>query len=123
MKALIVDDSSTMRKIIKKTLMQAGVATIVEAEDGIDAMQKMKENGADFDVVLLDINMPRVDGVTTLKQLKAIDETKGIPVIMCTSEAEKEKVVECIRGGASDYIVKPFSKDLIAEKISKVVGK
>lgn len=121
MKILIVDDSSTMRKIIKKTVMQAGVEDTVEAEDGIDALQKIKEHNCAFDLIMLDINMPRVDGLTTLKQLKSMEDTKGIPVIMCTSEAEKEMVLECIKSGASDYVVKPFNKDLIAEKISKLV--
>lgn len=120
MKILIVDDSSTMRKIIKKTVLMSGATETVEAEDGIDALKKIKEHNAQFDAVLLDINMPRVDGITTLKQMKEMDVTKNIPVIMCTSEAEKEKVVECIRAGAADYIVKPFSKDVIAAKLDKV---
>lgn len=123
MKVLIVDDSSTMRKIIKKTINQTEkVDEIVEAEDGIDALQKMKDHNCSFDLVMLDINMPRVDGLTTLKQLKSMDDTKAIPVIMCTSEAEKEMVIECVKAGASDYIVKPFNKDLISEKITKITG-
>lgn len=120
MKVLVVDDSSTMRKIIRKTIMQAGIEDVTEAEDGIDALQKIKEANCAFDLVMLDINMPRVDGLTTLKQLKSMETTKGIPVIMCTSEAEKEMVIECIKSGASDYIVKPFNKDLIAEKIARI---
>ncbi len=122
MKVLVVDDSSTMRKIVSKTVKQAGATEIVEAEDGIDALKKMKEHEFKFDLVMMDINMPRADGVTTLKQLKSLEMTKGIPVIMCTSEAEKELVLECIKAGASDYIVKPFTKDLITEKFKKLIG-
>ena len=121
MKFLVVDDSSTMRKIISKTILAIGPAEIVEAENGIDALKKIKEHSAGFDLVMLDINMPQVDGITTLKQLKAMDQTKGIPVIMCTSEAEKETVLECIKAGANDYVVKPFTKEVIAAKIEKLV--
>lgn len=123
MKVLIVDDSSTMRKILTKTVQQAGGDTILEAEDGIDALKKLAGEAHDVDLIMLDINMPRVDGVTTLKEIKKLDAIKHIPVIMCTSEAEKEIVIECIKSGASDYVVKPFSKDVIASKIEKLVKK
>lgn len=121
MKVLIVDDSSTMRKIIKKTLLKAGEHEIFEAEDGVDAIKKVKEHNAEFDLVLMDINMPKIDGITALKQLRGMDRTSHIPIIMCASEAEKDKVIECIRSGASDYIVKPFTKDIFQEKISRIV--
>ncbi len=120
MKILVVDDSSTMRKIIKKTILLAGADEVVEAEDGLDALKKLKEHDLGFDMIMLDINMPKVDGVTTLKQLKGMENTKHIPVVMCTSEAEKEMVLECIKAGAMDYVVKPFTKELIAQKIAKV---
>ncbi|RJO69745.1 MAG: response regulator [Myxococcales bacterium] len=123
MRVLIVDDSSTMRKIIRKTVMEAGVSDIAEAEDGIDALKRIKDHNAAFDLILLDINMPKVDGITTLKQLKSMDQTKGIPVIMCTSEAEKELVITSIKAGASDYVVKPFTKDVIFEKINRLSAK
>ena len=119
-KVLVVDDSNTMRRIIKKTLNQAGVEEIVEAEDGIDALKKLTEN-TDIDLIMLDVNMPRADGLTTLKELKSMPETAVIPVIMCTSESDKSVVIECIRSGAKDYIVKPFNKEIIAEKIQNLL--
>lgn len=119
-KVLVVDDSNTMRRIIKKTLNQAGVEDIVEAEDGIDALKKLAEN-TDIDLIMLDVNMPRADGLTTLKELKSMPETAAIPVIMCTSESDKSVVIECIRSGAKDYIVKPFNKEIIAEKIQNLL--
>jgi len=121
-KVLVVDDSNTMRRIIKKTLNQAGVEEIVEAEDGIDALVKLSEN-PDIDLIMLDVNMPRADGLTTLKELKSMPETAVIPVIMCTSESDKSVVIECIRSGAKDYIVKPFNKEIIAEKIQNLIKK
>ncbi len=119
-KVLVVDDSNTMRRIIKKTLNQAGIEEIVEAEDGIDALKKLSEN-SDIDLIMLDVNMPRADGLTTLKELKSMPETAVIPVIMCTSESDKSVVIECIRSGAKDYIVKPFNKEVIAEKIQNLL--
>jgi len=119
-KVLVVDDSNTMRRIIKKTLNQAGIEEIVEAEDGIDALKKLSEN-SDIDLIMLDVNMPRADGLTTLKELKSMPETTVIPVIMCTSESDKSVVIECIRSGAKDYIVKPFNKEVIAEKIQNLL--
>ena len=120
MKILVVDDSATMRKIIKRTILSIGIYEVLEAEDGLDAVKKLHDD-PDVNMILMDINMPKIDGVTALREIKKIEGIKDIPVIMCTSEAEKETVVQCIRLGAADYVVKPFSKEIIQAKIKSVI--
>ncbi|HDH06264.1 MAG TPA: chemotaxis protein CheY [Nitrospirae bacterium] len=121
MKILVVDDFSTMRRIIKNLLRQIGYANIEEAEDGAQAYSKLKGNG--FGFVVSDWNMPNVDGLELLKKIRSDDELKDIPVLMVTAEAEKEKVVTAIQAGVNNYIVKPFTGEVLKEKMDKILEK
>lgn len=121
MKILLVDDSSTMRRIQMNTLKSLGFDDVVQAEDGQDALNKLKEN-PEVRLVLLDWNMPNMNGIDCLKAIKANPATKAVPVMMVTSEAEKSKIIEAIQSGASNYLVKPFEADALEEKISGIIG-
>lgn len=121
MKILLVDDSSTMRRIQANTLNSLGYNDLVQAEDGADALKKLKEN-PDVKLVLLDWNMPNMNGLDCLKAIKADGTTKAIPVMMVTSEAEKTKIIEAVQAGASNYLVKPFDADSLKAKISALMG-
>jgi len=115
---LVVDDMSTMRKIIRTILNQLGYANVDEAENGKEALAKLRIGNYQF--VLLDWNMPEMDGFETLKNIRADEKLKNIPVIMVTAEAKKENVLMAIQAGASNYIVKPFTPEVLKEKIEKV---
>lgn len=117
-KFLIVDDMSTMRKIIRTILNQLGYTNVEEAENGKEALVKLR-NG-NFDFVLLDWNMPELDGFETLKQIRTDEKLKGMPVIMVTAEAKKENVLAAVQAGANNYVVKPFTPETLKEKIEKV---
>lgn len=119
MKALIVDDSSTMRRIIKKALQEMGMDS-VEAGDGNEALASLR-SAPDIDFVLLDWNMPNMNGFDTLKAIKADAATASIPVLMVTTEAERSQVVKAIQAGAKQYVVKPFTTDILVEKIKKAL--
>ena len=116
MKILLVDDSLTMRRIQKTQLINLGIKTIIEAENGDDALSKLGNN-MPIDVILLDWNMPIMDGITFLHKVRADATYKAVKVIMCTSESEKDKVVEALKAGANNYIVKPFTPDSLKEKL------
>ena len=120
MKILLVDDSLAMRRIQKNILTGLGYNDIVEAGDGQEALSKIRETA--FHLVLLDWNMPNMDGFTFLKTVKADEALKKIPVIMVTSESEKSRIIEAIKAGAANYVVKPFSKEIIQEKIQAVMA-
>jgi two-component system chemotaxis response regulator CheY len=117
MRVLIVDDSSTMRKIECTQLGNLGISDIVQAEHGRDGLEKLAEH-MPVDVVLLDINMPIMDGMTMLKRLRENKNYAKVKVIMVTSESEKGKVIEAIYAGANDYIVKPFKPENFKKKIT-----
>ncbi|MFZ8803661.1 MAG: response regulator [Candidatus Calescibacterium sp.] len=119
MKILIVDDHEPMRKIIKTILRKVGFEDMEEAENGREALLKLKEKK--FDVVLLDQNMPELSGLELLKIMKQDEQLKNIPVIMITAETSKEKVIEAIQLGVSEYIVKPFTAETLKKKIESVV--
>jgi two-component system chemotaxis response regulator CheY len=121
LKFLIVDDFSTMRRIIRNILKEIGFANADEAEDGQTALDKLK--GGAFDFVVSDINMPNMNGFELLKSIRADDGLKGIPVLMVTAEARKEDIVTAAQSGASGYIVKPFTKATLEEKIQKILQK
>jgi two-component system chemotaxis response regulator CheY len=121
MKILVVDDHEPMRRIIKTILRQAGFSDSEEAIDGKDAISKLKEKK--FDIVLLDQNMPGLTGIEVLKIIKQDPQLKDIPVIMVTAETSKEKVMEAIQLGVSDYIVKPFTAEILKKKIESVLNK
>ena len=122
MKVMLIDDSSTMRKIQKRVLNGMDVTDIVEAGDGKEGLEKLKEHNYDFTFVLCDINMPEMNGMETLKALRQIPEAKDLPIIMCTSVAEKGQVMEAIKAGATNYLVKPFQPEDLQAKIKAVLG-
>jgi len=121
MKILLVDDSNTMRRIQLNTLKQIGYEDVVQAEDGQDALAKLKEN-SDVKLVLMDWNMPNMNGLECLKAIKADAGLKAIPVMMVTSEAEKSRIIEAVQAGAANYLVKPFAADALQEKIQAIMG-
>jgi len=118
MKILVVDDSSTMRRIIKNTLARIGYEDIVEAENGVDALAKLEA----VELVLTDWNMPVMDGLTLVNSIRSNDQHKGVPIIMVTTEAAKEEIVIAIKAGVNDYIIKPFNQNVLQEKINKLMG-
>ena len=114
-KVLVADDSSTMRKIILRSLAAVGVPDAVEAADGDEAIAAFKEG--QFDLVLTDWNMPNKNGLEVVQEIRKLN--KDVPVIMVTTEAEKARVLEAIQAGVSDYLVKPFTADTLREKLEK----
>jgi two-component system chemotaxis response regulator CheY len=119
MKFLIVDDFSTMRRIVRNLLKEIGYANADEADDGVAALAKLKGGG--FDFVVSDINMPNMNGFELLAAIKAEPTLKHLPVLMVTAEAKKEDIVAAAQGGAAGYIVKPFTKATLEEKLQKIV--
>ncbi|WP_082498110.1 chemotaxis response regulator CheY [Pseudorhodoferax sp. Leaf267] len=118
---LIVDDFSTMRRIVRNLLKESGYTEAEEAEDGVAALQKLR-NGR-FDFVVSDINMPNMNGFELLTQIKQDEKLKHLPVLMVTAEARKEDIVAAAQGGAAGYIVKPFTKATLEEKVAHILKK
>lgn len=118
MKALVVDDSLTIRRIVIKALALVGISEATEASDGAEAVKAALEK--DFDLILLDWNMPKMSGIEALRALRQAG--KKTPVIMVTTEAEKSRVIEAIKTGANDYLIKPFSPDQLAAKVKGLVA-
>jgi len=116
MRMLLIDDSVTMRRIQKTQITSLGITDILEAGDGQEALGILKSN-MPVDMVLLDWNMPVMDGMAFLKTVRADATFKDVKIIMCTSESEKSKVVEALKSGANNYIVKPFTPEALKEKI------
>ena len=121
MKFLVVDDFSTMRRIVRGLLKEMGCNNVEEAEDGQVALNVLK--GSKFDFVVSDINMPNMNGFDLLKAIKADDSLKHLPVLMVTAEARKEDIVLAAQSGAAGYIVKPFTKATLEEKLLKIIQK
>ena len=121
MKFLVVDDFSTMRRIVRNLLKELGFANVDEAEDGQIALQKL--NSLPFDFVVTDWNMPNMDGLTLLQNIRATPALKHLPVLMITAEAKKENIIAAAQAGASGYIVKPFTAATLAEKLQKIFDK
>ena len=121
LKFLIVDDFSTMRRIVRSLLKEMGCNNADEAEDGVVALNMLKAQKYDF--VVSDINMPNMNGFDLLKAVKADDSLKSIPVLMVTAEARKEDIVLAAQSGAAGYIVKPFTKVTLEEKVQKILQK
>lgn len=119
MKILLVDDSRTIRNIQKNVLKQLGHTDIVEAEDGIQALAQMKEHK--IELMLVDWNMPNMDGITLVRKVR--ETNKSIPMIMCTTEAEKTRVLEAIKAGVNNYVVKPFTVESLGEKLNQTISK
>ena len=118
MKILIVDDSLTMQKIIIKNLSSRGFDNVVEAENGADALNKLEG----VSLILTDWNMPVMDGLTFVKEVRKTDGCDKIPIIMVTTEGAKSEVVEALKAGVTDYIVKPFTPVVLSEKVKSVIG-
>lgn len=117
-KALVVDDFATMRRIIKNVLKKIGFTDISEADDGKTAFTMLKNDT--FDLVLCDWNMPEMPGIELLKAVRSDDGVKDIPFVMVTAEAKKENIVEAVKAGVSNYVVKPFTAETIGQKLKKV---
>jgi len=121
MKFLVVDDFSTMRRIVRNLLKELGYTNVDEAEDGVVAMQKLTAGG--FDFVVSDWNMPNMTGIELLKAIRANPQLAHLPLLMITAEAKKENIIEAAQAGASGYIVKPFTAATLAEKLGKIFEK
>jgi len=118
---LVVDDFSTMRRIIRGLLKDLGCLNVDEAEDGVAALAKLR--GQTFDFVISDVNMPNMSGFDLLKGIKADAALKHLPVLMVTAEARKEDIVLAAQNGAAGYIVKPFTKATLEDKLQKIMQK
>lgn len=120
--ALIVDDSAVMRKIVERALRQAGVqlSTVYEAGSGTDALEVLRHH--QVNLVLSDINMPSMDGLEFVRQLRAQDLAKGVPVIMITTESSEEHVKQAILAGAQGYLRKPFTSDQVRERVLPLIA-
>ena len=121
LKYLVVDDFSTMRRIVRGLLKEMGCLNVDEAEDGQAALARLREDK--FDFVVSDINMPNMNGFDLLKAIRADAALKHLPVLMVTAEARKEDIVLAAQSGASGYIVKPFTKAVLEEKVQKIAAK
>jgi len=121
MKFLIVDDFSTMRRIVRNLLKEIGHADTDEAEDGVEALNKLRNGNYGF--VVSDINMPNMNGFQLLAEIKKDDTLKHLPVLMVTAEARKEDIVQAAQGGAAGYIVKPFTKATLEDKLANIFKK
>lgn len=120
-KFLVVDDFSTMRRIVRNLLKELGFLNVDEAEDGAIALSKL--NNETFNFVVTDWNMPNMDGLALLKQIRATPELKHLPVLMITAEAKKENIIMAAQEGANGYIVKPFTAATLSEKLNKIFEK
>jgi two-component system, chemotaxis family, chemotaxis protein CheY len=118
MKILVVDDMSTMRRIVKNILKQLGFNNLEEAENGQDALAKLHADTYGF--VVSDWNMPVMMGIDMLRAIRADEKLKTIPVLMVTAEAQKENLMEAVKAGVSNYVVKPFTAETMQEKINKI---
>ena len=118
MKILVVDDFSTMRRIVKNILKQLGYENVEEAENGADAYERAK--AGDIAFIITDWNMPIMDGLGFLKKIRSDAQIRNLPVLMVTAEAEKEKVVAAIQAGVNNYIVKPFTAATLKDKMDKI---
>ena len=121
MKILVVDDFSTMRQIVKKSLRQLGFDNITEAVDGTDALNKLKSD--EFKFIVSDWNMPNMMGIDLLKAIRSDDKLKALPFLMVTAEAQKENIIEAAKAGVSQYIIKPFTVDALQQKIEAIFTK
>ncbi len=120
-KFLVVDDFSTMRRIVRNLLKELGYSNVEEAEDGVDGLNKLKGGG--FDFVVSDWNMPNMDGLTMLQNIRKDSALASLPVLMVTAEAKKENIIAAAQAGANGYVVKPFTAATLDEKLSKIFEK
>ena len=115
---LIVDDAPTMRRIVRSLLREIGIRNVREAEDGIVALEELKQRRADL--VVSDWNMPQMSGIELLRAIRGDDGLKDIPVLMVTAESKKENIMEAVQAGVNNYIVKPFNAKTLEEKLTKI---
>lgn len=120
-KVLVVDDMSTMRRIVKNVLKQIGFSDMIEAENGQDALNKLK--AGDIGLVVSAWNMPVMQGIELLRAVRADAELKYLPFLMVAAEAQKENIVEAVQSGVSNYVVKPFTAEALQEKLEKIFSK
>lgn len=118
LKFLVVDDFSTMRRIVRNLLKELGFSNVDEAEDGVAALSKLRSSN--FDFVVSDWNMPNMTGLELLKEIRSDANLKHLPVLMVTAEAKKENIVSAAQAGASGYVVKPFTAATLEEKLNKI---
>jgi len=121
MRFLVVDDFSTMRRIVKNLLKELGYGNVDEAEDGVQALAKLRSE--QFDFVVSDWNMPNMDGLEMLKRIRADASLSHLPVLMVTAESKKENIIAAAQAGASGYVVKPFTAATLDEKLTKILEK
>lgn len=120
LKFLVVDDFSTMRRIIKNLLQDLGYANVVEADDGKSALPVLQAGG--IDVLITDWNMPGLSGLDLLKSVRSDPKLAKIPVLMLTAEAKREQIVEAAQAGVNGYVIKPFTAETLKEKLDKMLG-
>ena len=118
MRVLVVDDFSTMRKIVKNILRQLGFTNIVEADDGSTAWEVLNKDNIDF--IVSDWNMPNMSGIELLRKVRGSEEYADIPFLMVTAEAQQENIIEAVQAKVSNYIVKPFTPETLGQKIEKI---
>ncbi|GAB7079358.1 chemotaxis response regulator CheY [Megalodesulfovibrio paquesii] len=118
MRILVVDDFSTMRRIVKNILRQLGFNNIEEADDGANAWETLNKGGIDF--IISDWNMPNMTGIELLRKVRASEEFHDLPFLMVTAEAQQENVIEAVQAKVSNYIVKPFTAETLKQKIDKI---
>lgn len=121
LKVLVVDDMSTMRRILKNVLKQIGYTDLHEAEDGAVGLKKLREGG--FGLVVSDWTMPVMTGIELLRAIRADSDIKHLPVLMVTAEAQKDNIIEAVQAGVNNYVVKPFTADALLEKLQKIFAK
>lgn len=123
LKVIVVDDSSTMRKIISNVLQQCGLSSdyITEAVDGMDAYGKIKTNT--YNLILTDWNMPKMNGLTLVQNVRKLPKYKTVPIIMITTEGGRDEVVEALKNGINNYIVKPFNAETLKAKLDPILKK
>lgn len=121
MRVLVVDDFSTMRRIIKNILKQLEFTNIVDADDGTTAWEILNKDKIDF--IIADWNMPKMTGLELLKKVRSSEEFADMPFLMVTAEGQQENIIEAVQAGVSNYIVKPFTPETIEQKINKIFSK
>ncbi|WP_300158486.1 chemotaxis response regulator CheY [Solidesulfovibrio sp.] len=121
MRILVVDDFSTMRRIIKNILRQLGFNNIIEADDGSTAWETLNKDKIDF--IISDWNMPNMPGIELLRKVRSSEEFANLPFLMVTAEAQQENIIEAVQAKVSNYIVKPFTAETLGQKIDKIFDK
>jgi two-component system chemotaxis response regulator CheY len=122
MKILVVDDFPTQRKLIKRTLLALGFENVVEATDGVDALEKLQSD-QEVEFIICDWHMPKMMGIDLLRTLRADDKYRRMPFLMVTAETKKENIIEAARAGVSNYIAKPFTVEALQEKMQDILNR